>query len=318
MLLSQMTDQIGRVLGSRYRLVAPLGSGSSAQVFLADDVRLQRKVAVKVLHPALADDQTFLRRFRAEAQASAKLNHSNIVKLLDSGSDDGPYLVTEFVDGGSLRALLDLGRRLTVAQAADVGLGAARGLDFAHRQGFVHRDIKPANLLFGQDGRLRIADFGVARALAEAAWTEPTGAVLGTARYASPEQANGQAATGRSDVYSLALVLVEAVTGHVPFATDTTLSTLRARVDTDLTVGAELGPLAEVLEWAGRADPDRRPDAAQLRDALADVANGLEPAAPLPLAGAFPADELAPFVDPDPTHLPTAADPGDGDSDGDG
>ncbi len=112
-----MTDQIGRVLGSRYRLKAPIGTGSSAQVFLADDVRLHRLVAVKVLHPALAEDQTFLRRFRAEAQASAKLNHSNIVKLYDSGNDEGPYLVTEFVDGGSLRALLDLGHRLTVAQA---------------------------------------------------------------------------------------------------------------------------------------------------------------------------------------------------------
>ena len=304
-----MTDQIGRVLGSRYRLKAPIGTGSSAQVFLADDVRLHRLVAVKVLHPALADDQTFLRRFRAEAQASAKLNHSNIVKLFDSGNDDGPYLVTEFVDGGSLRALLDLGHRLTVAQAVDVGLGAARGLDFAHRQGFVHRDVKPANLLFGlQDGRLRIADFGVARALAEAAWTEPSGAVLGTARYASPEQANGQAATGKSDVYSLALVLVESVTGHVPFATDTTLSTLRARVDADLSVSADLGPLAEVLEWAGRADPDERPDAAELRDALAELAEGLDPAEPLPLAGAFPAVEQQPFVDPDPTHLPEDGD----------
>lgn len=304
-----MTDQIGRVLGSRYRLKAPIGTGSSAQVFLADDVRLHRLVAVKVLHPALAEDQTFLRRFRAEAQASAKLNHSNIVKLYDSGNDEGPYLVTEFVDGGSLRALLDLGHRLTVAQAVDVGLGAARGLDFAHRQGFVHRDIKPANLLFGlQDGRLRIADFGVARALAEAAWTEPSGAVLGTARYASPEQANGQAASGKSDVYSLALVLVEAVTGDVPFATDTTLSTLRARVDTDLTVGAELGPLAEVLEWAGRSDPDERPDAAQFRDALAELAEDLDPAEPLPLAGAFPAVEQQPFVDPDPTHLPAEGD----------
>ena len=304
-----MTDQIGRVLGSRYRLEAPIGTGSSAQVFLADDVRLHRLVAVKVLHPALADDQTFLRRFRAEAQASAKLNHSNIVKLFDSGNDDGPYLVTEFVDGGSLRALLDLGRRLTVAQAVDVGLGAARGLDFAHRQGFVHRDIKPANLLFGlQDGRLRIADFGVARALAEAAWTEPSGAVLGTARYASPEQANGQAATGKSDVYSLALVLVEAVTGHVPFATDTTLSTLRARVDADLTVGDGLGPMAAVLEWAGRSDPDQRPDAAQFRDALAELAESLAPAEPLPLAGAFPAVEQQPFVDPDPTHLPAEGD----------
>ena len=301
-----MTDQIGRVLGSRYRLTAPLGSGTSAQVYLADDVRLHRRVAVKILHPGLADDQTFLRRFRAEAQASAKLNHSHIVKLLDQGEEDGPYLVTEYLEGGSLRALLDRGRLLTVAQAADVGLQAARGLEFAHRQGFVHRDIKPANLLFGGDGRLRIADFGVARALAEAAWTEPSGAVLGSARYASPEQADGRPATGKSDVYALALVLVESVTGHVPFATDTTVSTLRARVDAVLELGPELGPLVEVLEWAGRPDPDERPSAAQLREALEAVAADLDPPEPLPLAGALPDD--APFVDPDPTHLPPSGD----------
>ena len=308
MSLSQMTDQIGRVLGSRYRLTAPLGSGTAAQVYLADDVRLHRQVAVKVLHPGLADDQTFLRRFRAEALASAKLNHSHIVKLLDQGDDGGPYLVTEYLEGGSLRALLDQGHRLSVAQAAQVGLQAAKGLDVAHRQGFVHRDIKPANLLFGADGRLRIADFGVARALAEAAWTEPSGAVLGTVRYASPEQANGEPATGKSDVYALALVLIECVTGAVPFATDTTASTLRARVDAVLEVGPELGPLAEALEWAGRPDPSERPDAAQPRDALADVVAALDPPEPLPLAGALPTEDSVVFVDPDPTHLPPAGD----------
>jgi len=307
-LLSQMTDQIGRVLGGRYRLVAPIGTGSSAQVFLADDVRLKRQVAVKVLHPALAGDQTFLRRFRAEAQASAKLNHANIVKLLDSGNDDGPYLVTELVGGGSLRAMLDLGHRLTIAQAVSVGLEAAKRHDFAHRQGFVHRDIKPANLLFSEDGRLRIADFGVARALAEAARTEPSGAVLGTARYASPEQAQGQAVTGKGDIYSLALVLIEAVTGQVPFAADTTIGTLMARVDAHLDLDDdELGPLAEVLEWAGDPDPDERPGADELGVALIDVSGELDTPDPLPLAGAFPSDHRVPFVDPDPTHLPASA-----------
>lgn len=299
-----MTDQIGRVLGGRYRLIAPIGTGSSAQVFLADDVRLQRRVAVKVLHPALADDQTFLRRFRAEAQASAKLTHPNIVKLWDSGNDDGPYLVTELVGGGSLRGMLDMGHRLSVAQAVGVALEAAKGLDFAHRQGFVHRDIKPANLLFSDDGRLRIADFGVARALAEAAWTEPSGAVLGTARYASPEQAQGQPVTGKGDIYSLSLVLIEAVTGQVPFAADTTIGTLMARVDARMHLGDELGPLAEVLEWAGDPDPGERPAADELGSALIRVSGELDAPDPLPLAGAFPSDGLAPFVDPDPTHLP--------------
>ena len=178
--MSRMTDQIGRVLSGRYRLIAPVGTGASAQVFLADDVRLRRRVAVKVLHAALADDDAFLRRFRAEAQAAAALNHPNIVAVYDWGDDDGaPYIVTEYLGGGSLRAVLDQGVRLSQSQVLLVGLEATRALDYAHRRGFVHRDVKPANLLFGDDARLRVADFGLARALAEAAWTEPQGAVLG-------------------------------------------------------------------------------------------------------------------------------------------
>src|SRR5688500_4712304 len=201
--MSRMTDQIGRVLGGRYRLIAPIGSGASAQVYLADDVRLRRRVAVKVLHAALADDDSFLRRFRAEAQAAAALSHPHVLAVFDWGDDDVPYLVTEYLGGGSLRALLDTGDLLSPSQALLIGLEAGRALDYAHRRGFVHRDIKPANLLFGDDHRLRIADFGLARALAEAAWTEPQGAMLGTARYASPEQAQGLGGDGSAAEYTL-------------------------------------------------------------------------------------------------------------------
>src|SRR3954469_5360169 len=211
-----MSDQLGRVLGGRYRLVAAIGTGASASVYQADDVTLRRRVAVKVLHPALADDEAFLRRFRAEARAAAALSHPNLMAVYDWGDDDGPYLVLELLGGGSLRALLDAGARLTPAPAGGVGPEAARALEAAHRQGFVHRDIKPANLLFGEDGRLRIADFGLARALSEAGWTEPGGGLVGTARYAAPEQATGGRVDGRADVYALGLVLVEAVTGAVP------------------------------------------------------------------------------------------------------
>ena len=146
-------------------------------------------------------------------------------------SEHGPYLVLEYLGGGSLRSMLDAGRLLTPSQALVVGLEAARGLEYAHRRGIVHRDIKPANLLFDEEGRLRIADFGLARAIAEAAWTEPSGVVFGTARYASPEQAQGKPVDGKTDVYSLALVLIESVTGNVPFAADTTVATLMARID---------------------------------------------------------------------------------------
>jgi eukaryotic-like serine/threonine-protein kinase len=283
--MTRMTDQIGRVLGGRYRLLSAVGSGASAHVYLADDVRLRRRVAVKVLHPALADDGLFLRRFRAEARAAAALSHPHILAVFDwSGDEDSPYLVTEFLGGGSLRSMLDAGHRLTTAQALVVGLETARALDHAHRQGFVHRDIKPANLLFGDDARLRVADFGLARAIAEAGWTEPTGALLGTVRYASPEQARGESVNGASDIYSLALVLIEAVTGTVPFSADTTIATLMARLEQPLVVPEVMGPLTTILTQAGGADAGQRPDAAAFGAGLIASAEQLARPSPLPLA----------------------------------
>ncbi|HEX6785651.1 MAG TPA: PASTA domain-containing protein [Acidimicrobiales bacterium] len=277
-------EQIGRVLGGRYRLVAAVGTGASATVYQADDVQLRRRVAVKVLHPYLAEDRSFLRRFQAEAQAAAALSHPNIMAIFDWGADDHiPYLVLEYLGGGSLRAMLDRGRLLSPSQALLVGLETSRGLDYAHRRGVVHRDIKPANLLFGEDRRLRIADFGLARAIAEAAWTEPSGVLVGTARYASPEQAKGEPVDGKSDVYSLALTMVESVTGEVPFAGETTVATLMNRLDRLMPVSAELGPLAAVIERAGRPDPAERSTAAELGQGLIAAAEKLPRPAPLAL-----------------------------------
>ncbi|MDQ1444319.1 MAG: eukaryotic-like serine/threonine-protein kinase [Acidimicrobiaceae bacterium] len=284
--MSRIADHVGRVLGGRYRLLAPIGTGGSAHVYLAEDSTLRRRVAVKLLHAALADDESFLRRFRAEAQAAAALNHPNIMRVFDWGEDeDGPYLVLEYLSGGSLRDVLDRGRRLTPAQAASVGGQAAKALDYAHRRGLVHRDIKPANLLFDEEGRLCIADFGVARALAEATWTEPAGSMVGTARYAAPEQAKGGSLDGKADVYALGLVLIEAVTGEVPFQADTTLATLMARVDTPVVAPPELGPLAPMVEAAGRPVPSERPDAADFARQAEAAARDLPEAAPLNLVG---------------------------------
>jgi len=298
-----MVDRVGQVLGGRYRLIAPIGTGASASVFLGDDVTLRRRVAVKVLHAALADDEAFLRRFRAEAQAAAALNHPHVMAVYDWGNDDDvPYLVTEFLGGGSLRGMLDRVGTLTPSQALLVGLETARGLEYAQKRGFVHRDIKPANLLFDDEARLRIADFGLARALAEAAWTEPMGAVLGTARYASPEQARGESLDGRSDVYSLSLVLIEAVAGSVPFATDTTLGTLMARVSKPLEVPESLGPLVPALVAAGVPDPADRPDAARFAALLMGAAEHLDRPAPLPLAGVRSLEGLD-GLDRDPTTI---------------
>lgn len=306
--MSRIADHVGRVLGGRYRLVAPIGTGASAHVYVADDASLRRRVAVKLLHAALADDETFLRRFRAEAQTVASLRHPNIVSVFDWGEDDGegPYLVLDYLGGGSLRTMLDRGHLLSPAQALIVGLDAARALDHAHRRGLVHRDIKPANLLFDEEGRLAIADFGLARALAEAAWTEPSGAVLGTARYAAPEQAQGAPLTGKADVYSLALTLIEAVTGSVPFAADTTIATLMARVGRQVEVPEELGPLRAVLERAGHPDPGERIDSGELVRELERAARHLDRPAPLPIAAATDID-LTVVEDRDLTELPMSS-----------
>jgi len=271
-------------------------------VYVGEDVSLRRRVAVKVLHPALAGDEAFLRRFRAEARVVAALRHPNILRVYDWGEDGGsPYLVTELLEGGSLRTLLDAGHLLSPAQAARVGADAARALAHAHRRGLVHRDIKPANLLFDDEGRVSVADFGLARALAEASWTEPVGAVVGTARYAAPEQARGQSLDARADVYSLALVLVEATTGEVPFTADTTIGTLMARLDRPLPVPANLGPLAGPLNAAGAAAPADRCDAIVLAAELDRVAAELPPPSALALSGPLATGLLE--VDPEPTAL---------------
>jgi serine/threonine protein kinase len=236
-------DLSGRVLAGRYRLLAAIGTGASGRVYAAEDIRLRRRVAVKVLHSALAEDVGFLRRFRAEAQVAAALHHPNIMAVYDWGEDEQPFMVVELLEGGSLRTMLDRGNLLTIAQAARIGRDVVDALDYAHTRGIVHRDVKPANLLFDEHGVVRIADFGLARALAEASWTEPAGAVFGTARYASPEQARGVQLDARSDLYSLALVLVEAVTGQIPFGADTTIGTLAARTQRPIVAPPEMGPL---------------------------------------------------------------------------
>ncbi len=299
-----MTEQLGRVLGGRYRLIAPIGTGASAQVFLADDVKLRRRVALKVLHPALSDDQAFLRRFRAEARAAAALSHPNLMAVYDWSDEGDPYLVLEYLGGGSLRALLDRGRRLSVAQAVVVGLEAARALDYAHSKGFVHRDIKPANLLFGDEGPLRIADFGLARALSEATWTEPGDGLVGTARYAAPEQASGARVDGKADVYALGLVLIEAVTGVVPLTADAVLATLLRRIDHAVPVPDAMGPLVPILAQVGRPDPAERPGADELGRALLAVARRLDRPEPLPLPGAIEVSALRELEEVDLTLLP--------------
>ncbi len=286
MSLGDLHDNIGRIVGERYKLVRPIGRGASSQVYLAQDKTLDRQVAVKLLHAGLAGDERFLQRFRTEARRSAELSHQNIVTVYDWNDKDRPYIVTEYLAGGSLRAMIDAGNHLTPAQALVVGLGAAKGLEYAAKRGIVHRDIKPANLLFDGDGQVRIADFGLAFALSEAGMTQQDGELLGTVRYASPEQARGASLTQKSDVYSLGLSIIEAVTGEVPFGdADTSLGTLMARTESNVVVPDELGRLQVTVSRAGLLDADERPSAAELKVGFLAAAEAMAPPAKLPLVG---------------------------------
>jgi eukaryotic-like serine/threonine-protein kinase len=280
--LTDPTDRVQRTLAGRYRLLVALGAGESAEVYLAQDLALGRRVAIKLLRPELDNNQAFLRSLRAEARAVAVLSHPNIMGVFDWVEDvDGPFLVLEYLARGSLWDMLDRGIRLTPGEAARIGAQVARGLAYAHSRGLIHRDIKPANLLFDEEGRVRITDFGIARALAEAAWTEPGGPFIGTPRYSAPEQVQGGPLDGRSDVYSLALVLYESVTGVVPFTSDTVDETLMARVGQPLPLHPALGPLYELLARAADPDLTARLDAARLA-ALLEEAAELWPAASIP------------------------------------
>ncbi len=275
-------------LGDRYELVSTIGSGASAEVYHATDLRLNRGVAVKQLRSDLSQDRRFQKLFRAEAHLAAQLSHPHIVTVFDwsddaDGVDGGAYIVTELLGGGTLRDILDNGGPFTESQAAFVGLQAAQGLAFAHEQGLVHRDIKPANLLFGVDGRVRIADFGIARAVVEAAWTEPEGVLIGTARYAAPEQAVVASVDSQADVYSLALCLYECLTGEVPLVRDSALGTMQLRQTESVPADSALGALTNAILGAGQADPNKRWHAADLLGELLVVCQTMPDPEPLAL-----------------------------------
>ena len=212
--------EIGSVLGGRYRLLELLGQGGMATIYRARDAQLDRDVAVKLLRPEFGQDPDFLARFRDEARAAASLSHPNVVGVFDFGEDaSGPYIVMELVDGQDLASILRENGPLPPRQAARVTAEVAKALHAAHVRGLIHRDVKPSNILVGRDGRIRVADFGIARAVSEAQVTLP-GTTMGSVHYFSPEQARGETATAPSDIYALGIVLFEALTGARPFSGD--------------------------------------------------------------------------------------------------
>ena len=297
-----MTADIRR-LGDRYELGEVIGRGGMAEVFEGRDLRLDRRVAVKILRPDLARNPNFQERFRREAQSAAALNHPNIVAVYDTGEDvlvsvDGspgeivPYIIMEYVDGVTLRQLMNSGRRLLPERALEITGGTLAALDYSHRHGIVHRDIKPANVMLTRGGEVKVMDFGIARALADAGQTMTQAQeILGTAHYLSPEQARGEIVDSRSDIYSTGCLIYELLTGRPPFTGDSPVSIAYQHVSEapvppsqwDLAVTPTIDAI--VLKAMAKSPIDRYQSAAEMRSDVERAMAGLPVTAPVPIVG---------------------------------
>ncbi len=271
----------GRLLDGRYAVTARIAHGGMATVYRAMDTRLDREVALKVMHAELARDDEFVRRFIGEAKSVARLSHQNVVAVFDQGSD-GPflYLAMEYVPGRTLKEVLHERGRFAPAAALDIMTGVLDGLAAAHASGIVHRDVKPENVLLTADGRLKVADFGLARAQAAAGHTR-AGLLIGTVAYLPPEQVTGEATGPRSDVYSAGVVLFELLTGRQPFSGDTPIAVAYQHVNQDVPAPSSLVPgipaaVDQLVLAATSRDPALRPaDAGEFARAVRLVREGI-------------------------------------------
>ena len=237
-----------KMLGERYELGAMIGTGGMADVYLAQDVRLNRQVAIKILRSDLARDPSFVTRFNKEALSVAALNHPGIVSVYDSGKEDSPsgampYIVMEYVEGKTLRELVNKGERFALNRAVEITEGILIALQYSHKNGIIHRDIKPGNIMITDNGDVKVMDFGIARALADTGATmTSTWNIIGTAQYLSPEQATGTQADARGDLYSVGCLLYELLAGRPPFTGDTPVAIAYQHVS------APLVPITELQE----------------------------------------------------------------------
>jgi serine/threonine-protein kinase len=265
---------LGELVADRYELLEVVGTGGMSTVYRALDTLLERNVALKVLHPHYGDDAEYVERFRREARSVAQLSHPNIVTVIDRGDDGGrQYIVFEYVDGESLKELVDRSGPLPVRRVIEIGLQMADALAFAHQHGLVHRDVKPQNVLINGDGEAKVTDFGIARSLDVEHGVTQTGTVLGTSNYLSPEQARGQTVTPATDVYSLGVVLFELMTGEVPFPGENFVAVAMKHINE---------PPPSLVE--------RRPDAPLRLVYAIERALGKDPAQRFPTMDAFAAE----------------------------
>jgi hypothetical protein len=276
-------------IAGRYRLEGRLGFGGMSTVHLALDLRLERQVAVKLLAEHLADDPTFVSRFQREAQAAARLVHPNVVQIFDSGLDEPSgrhFIVMEYIEGQSCAEILRDDGWVEVDEAVSIIEQACEGLDYAHRHGVVHRDVKPGNLLRAREGEVKLADFGIAKATEQSSITQ-VGSVLGTAAYLAPEQARGEEAGPRADLYALGVVAYQLISGRLPYeATSLTELALKQQREEPAmldTLVAAVGPeLADAIAIALALDPrDRYQTAREMGRGIEDGARGISPGEPV-------------------------------------
>ena len=242
----------GILLDNRYRIVDKIGVGGMADVYLGEDTLLGRQVAIKVLHANFANDDEFVTRFKREAQAAGKLNHPNIVNMYDVGFDqDLHYIIMEYVNGETLKEYITRHGRLSIDEAVKFTIAIAEGLEHAHTMGIVHCDIKPHNVIITQTGRVKVTDFGIARAMNATNTVMYTNSILGSAHYLSPEQASGKPVDGNTDIYSLGVVLYEMLTGKVPFEGETPIAValkhVREKVAPPTRYNPSIPPLLEAV-----------------------------------------------------------------------
>src|SRR4051794_17625231 len=278
---------LGRLLDGRYEIRRRVATGGMATVYAAIDTRLDRPVAVKVMHPALAADEEFVARFRREAKAAARLSSPTVVNVTDQGQDGGTvFLVMELVEGRTLRDLLRSEGALPPGEALAVLDPILEALAAAHAAGYVHRDVKPENVLIADDGRIKVGDFGLARAVDASPLTATTGLLLGTVAYLAPEQVRRGVADARTDVYASGVLLYEILTGRPPYEGDTALSVAYQHLHDRVPVPSAANPdvpeeLDELVLAATEPDPDDRPpDAGTLLEDVRQVASQLPPVPP--------------------------------------
>ncbi|HHV79798.1 MAG TPA: Stk1 family PASTA domain-containing Ser/Thr kinase [Firmicutes bacterium] len=290
---------IGKVLGGRYEILGQLGGGGMAVVYRAYDNYLGRTVAVKMLRPQFCSDPELLKRFKREAQAAASLSHPNIVSIFDVGDYHGVhYIVMEYIAGETLKQYIKRRGRLPVYDALSIAAEICSALDHAHRRHVIHRDIKPHNIMITKDGRVKVADFGIARAAADATLTN-SGSVMGSAHYFSPEQARGGFTSERSDLYSLGVVMYEMLTGQLPFDGENPVSIavkhMQEKPKPPSTVNAEISPAVEniVMKALEKNQALRFASAEEMLKAIRDCMFTLNTSAdPKRLPGAVPPSEL--------------------------